>query len=573
MKKKIWLIIVPIILVIIIVATIVIGILLKKGNKDEEEISTGSTWGDTYYAYLKEAINEKDLTEAEEKYGIKLDMKDAKLQFCEVEENKDPTMIMTYKKNESSYVNVYQITDNEKVTYISYKQPTEIEYLYDIAKDEYSWYIHTNGTNSDLYSSLKNVVNNLKDNSTKSEESDNVNNAEVESDYTISKDEAETIQETVNGESLTISKFDEIFVKPEIEQNKQIDFYIDIKEKDLKEGITTAVTDYQKETEKLTDKIKEEVSKKVEEVKLKKEEIEKAKEEVGKKKAAEEEAKKGLKIGNYTIKYGKYVGIDGATGETLVLNADGTCQLTANWEGNGKTIKTFKYKVGDYNFAQDITPHYNKGIGLFNTDGTIAYIYMPVSNTSISDGGIGTFNYAGEVSSPKTTTSSENTTTGNNTSSNKNNQSNEANQSNKNTQSSEGKLTSFEYDTSANDPIAAGTYYRGKGSGTESILEIKDPTGNSFEFSISAIYMTQAGYPNLGEVSGIAKAIKGGSYVYTVHEDGDYGYDYNIFFRIAGGGSNPTITIEDECYMFSSGKTEVSPFCGHNVTFEGLYSK
>ena len=561
MKKKTLLITVSIILVIIIVAAIVIGILLKKGKEDEEEISTGSTWGDTYYAYLKEAINEKDLTEAEEKYGMKLDMKDAKLQFCEVEENQDPTMIMTYKKNESSYVNVYQITDNEKVTYISYKQPTEIEYLYDIAKDEYSWYVHTKETNSDLYSSLKNVVNKLKNNSTKSEESDNVNKAEIESNYTINKDEAETIQETVNGESLTILKFDEIFVKPEIEQNKQIDFNIDIKEKDLKEEITTAVTDYQKETEKLTDKIKEEVSKKVEEVKSKKEEIEKAKEEVEKKKVAEEEAKKGLKIGNYTIKYGKYVGIDGATGETLVLNADGTCQLTANWEGKGNTTKTFKYKVGDYNFAQDITPHYNKGIGLFNADGTLAFKYIPISNTSISDGDIGTLNYAGEVSESKTTTSFEDTSTGNNTS------------SNKNTKSSEGKLTSFEYDTSANNPITAGTYYRGKGSGTEGILEIKNPTGNSFEFSINASYMTQAGYPNLGEVSGIAKSIKGGSYVYTVHKDGDYGYDYNIFFRIAGGESNPTITIEDECYMFSSGKTDVSPFCGHNVTFEGLYSK
>lgn len=98
MKKKIWLIIIPIILVIIIVSAIVIAILLKKGNEKDDEISTGSTWGDTYYAYLKEAITEKDLTEAEEKYGMKLDMKDAKLQFCEVEENQDPAMIMTYQK-------------------------------------------------------------------------------------------------------------------------------------------------------------------------------------------------------------------------------------------------------------------------------------------------------------------------------------------------------------------------------------------------------------------------------------------------------------------------------------------
>ena len=168
MKKKLWLIIIPIVLVIIIISAIIIAILLNK--KEDKEISTGSTWGNTYYAYLKDAINEKDLTDAEEKYGMKLDMNDAKLQFCEVEENQDPAMIMLYKKNENQYVNVYQINDEKKVTYVSYKQPTEIEYLYNIEKNEYSWYIHANDTNSDSYISLKNIVNNLKANSEKSEE-------------------------------------------------------------------------------------------------------------------------------------------------------------------------------------------------------------------------------------------------------------------------------------------------------------------------------------------------------------------------------------------------------------------
>ena len=66
MKKKLWLIIIPIVLVIIIISAIIIAILLNK--KEDKEISTGSTWGNTYYAYLKDAINEKDLTDAEEKF-------------------------------------------------------------------------------------------------------------------------------------------------------------------------------------------------------------------------------------------------------------------------------------------------------------------------------------------------------------------------------------------------------------------------------------------------------------------------------------------------------------------------
>ena len=73
MKKKVLLIILPIILVIAIVAAIIVAVIV---NKNKEEESTGSKWGDTYYAYLKDAVNEEDINIAESKYGIILGMKD-----------------------------------------------------------------------------------------------------------------------------------------------------------------------------------------------------------------------------------------------------------------------------------------------------------------------------------------------------------------------------------------------------------------------------------------------------------------------------------------------------------------
>ena len=54
MKKKMLFIIIAILLIIVIIAAIVIGVLLN-ANK-----SVGSKWGDTYYAYLNEAAEEKD---------------------------------------------------------------------------------------------------------------------------------------------------------------------------------------------------------------------------------------------------------------------------------------------------------------------------------------------------------------------------------------------------------------------------------------------------------------------------------------------------------------------------------
>lgn len=53
-----------------------------------------------------------------------------------------------------------------------------------------------------------------------------------------------------------------------------------------------------------------------------------------------------LKIGDKTIKYGTYKGIDGATGDILVINKNNTATL------NGTN---YTYKVGTYNFAQDLS--------------------------------------------------------------------------------------------------------------------------------------------------------------------------------------------------------------------------
>ena len=621
MKKKILFIVLPIVLAILIVGGVIAAIILGS-NK-----SVGSTWGDTYYAYLKEAINEDDLSDAEEKYGMKLNMKDAKLQFCEVDENEAPSMIMTYSKNENSYVNVYQINDDKKVVYVAYKQPTQVEYLYNIEKNEYGWYVHENNSSSDSYSSLKNVVSNLKENSSKSEKSDNVNIAELEADYTINKDEAEITQETLDGDTLSMSKFDQIFVKPDVKLNEQFDFDIDITEKELKKAITTAVEDYKKESKILTDEVKEEVSKKAEEAKNKTSEIENAKKKLNQQqemKVTQSDliAKLGDHLKYFSAcylgnNYGPYqlykledvsgkVKVPGTNSDMVVeevvglssiselendlkkymtddvisrLKSDGRKSITADMhEYNGKVYivrggigdgpavywdkakliscegDTTKVELEDYSLLGDYVEA--------KITVTIKYDEEN-SNFKVTDYSIKNLEYQSpESETPQTT---------NETSQGTNSQ---ANSSTGSTSSSSNKLTAFEYDTSANNQIATGTYYRGKDTGTESELTISNSTANSFDFKISAIYMTQAGYPNIGEISGTAKAIKGGGFVYTESTGGSsYGYDYNIFFRIAGSGSNPTITIDDECYWYSSGLSDMSPYCGHNVTFEGTYSK
>ncbi len=70
-----------------------------------------------------------------------------------------------------------------------------------------------------------------------------------------------------------------------------------------------------------------------------------------------------FKLGNDTLKYGKYKGESAATGKTLILNPDNTAVLDG---------KTYKFSVEKYNFAQDSSSDsYKDAIVLKNDDGSI----------------------------------------------------------------------------------------------------------------------------------------------------------------------------------------------------------
>lgn len=389
MKKKVLLIVLPIIMAIAIATAIIVAVIVSKNKEDE---TVGTKWGDTYYAYLKEAINEDDLNTAEEKYGMILGMKNVKIQFCEVDEGQDPTMIMTYEKENNTYVNVYQINDKKKVDYIAYKQPTEVEYLYNIEDDEYSWYIHVIGTDSDSYSSLKNISSRMKDKAKESTGTKDAYVAETVADYTIKKDEAKITQETVNGEKIELDKFDEIFVRPEIEQNEQIDFNLDMTEKELKKSLKKIVDNFVKKTKKVTDDIKEQVAKKVEETKSKKEQIETAKTDVENKKKAEEYSK-GLKVGNATLKYGVYTYSDDGSfspGRTLrgeiTLKPNGEFHIKSNFDEMSGQAASYD-EDGTYTVALNQDDGYGGKTNYINFKGNKSYsmYFVVYKDNSFSD--------------------------------------------------------------------------------------------------------------------------------------------------------------------------------------------
>lgn len=333
MSKKIK-IVVPIIVLVIIVIGAIVGYFTYKHI--EQNKSVGTLWGDTYYAYLKEATSEES---NKEEYGLKEGMKNAQLQFVEVGEV-NPVMVMTYEMEEDSYINIYKVNGENQVDKIIYREPSTVEFLYDIEKQSYSWYLHTENEIQDSYQLLLTILENSKENN--------------EADYIITKDET-TTQETLSGDIITLSKFDEIFVKPSIDPSKKVDFSTNMESKELKESIVQGVDGYKQQEEIVTEEVKAETETKVTELETTKKSIETAKAEIKaeeERKAAEELAK-GLKVGNHTLKYGTYVSdvaqMDGSLYGTITLEPNGKFHIKANCEG-GYPYPTLNcdgtYKVG-----------------------------------------------------------------------------------------------------------------------------------------------------------------------------------------------------------------------------------
>ena len=101
-----------------------------------------------------------------------------------------------------------------------------------------------------------------------------------------------------------------------------------------------------------------------------------------------------FKIGDYTVKCGTYKGEDAATGETLIVNSDGTAVLSANF-GNGIEEVKYTYKIEKHDFAQDISssPSYEDAIVFYNADGSKAFGLCSFENNTLSDGGIGFYRF------------------------------------------------------------------------------------------------------------------------------------------------------------------------------------
>ena len=291
-KKKNKKIIIITLLVLIIIALIGVGGYFGYQYWESNQ-TVGTQWGDTYLENLQNRVTNGEFSDTE----------NGTLVFIQLEENQVPAMVLNYENdaNQIMEISVFNEANELKTKKYQVEKNTELnlDMLYDIKTKEYNWYEHeTKEDGTEIFTQVN--------------PSDIKNETEPAEDQRHEfKKEEMTEQEVKEGEIPSIPKFEEEFVKPEIEKKEtEVELKGEIDKKELKNKLTEAVEDYTSQDQTITEEVKEKVENSLKDLENKKEEIKKAEEakkkaeeEAAAKKAAEEAAK-GLKVGSFTLKYG-----------------------------------------------------------------------------------------------------------------------------------------------------------------------------------------------------------------------------------------------------------------------------
>jgi flagellar basal body-associated protein FliL len=353
-NKKV--IIITLIILAVCVVAVAVGDFIY--NYAEKNKSTGTEWGDIYYNYLEEASMATDEIDKNNHGLIKKDsMENTTIQFINLDQQDEPELVMNYVADGEDYTNIYYLKEDNSVSWITYYSKQDMKLLYNIEKEEYIYYAHSvNEEGTEKYISLPERLEELK--------KVGLDHTSADVSYSFTKNNMPQTEEVKDGEVPTISKFEETFIEPEVEENNTISIDLNGDIKSLKNALTETVEEYNKsEDQIITEDVKTEVEEKKTELNNKKEEIKKAEEEAQKaaeeeaaKKAAEEAAK-GLQAGNYTLKYGTYKGTEYIydveniqTAEvTITINQDGTYTLkSSNTSVVSNSSGTYKVEKSPY---------------------------------------------------------------------------------------------------------------------------------------------------------------------------------------------------------------------------------
>ena len=329
-------------------------------------------WVQTYYHFMR---NNNEVVKNQQKI-MRYYRENEKLEFCQVQNVVNPVLLYKYEELGQEFINVFYINNDNVVKEITgFSKYADVQCLFDIEDRKFDYFIHEKNGNEDLYTKISDAI--TADNYNKKVDLIDIDgkNYREPQKFSFQKEEKSSVT-AIDGRVIEISKFDEKFIKTNMVEmnwnNLNLNTYEDGIKKDFKVAVNNMMHElteeeqdliYEKERE--TNNKKQEMKDALEEIeRVKKEEEEKSRQiEEALKKAEEErlareeeerlraveEARNSIansqntgteqnriqpaqNIGNYSLSYGTYKGIDYSTpGDsfskyeiTIVLKEDGT---------------------------------------------------------------------------------------------------------------------------------------------------------------------------------------------------------------------------------------------------------
>lgn len=286
------------IIIIVLIAAVVGGYFAYEYVELKQPIE--QEWADTYYQYIKGSDEEETENNKIQNHS--------KIGFIEVEKVEDPVMLVDYEKEGKDYTDIYYI-NNGTVSNVINLDISDVKLLYDIQNKQYDWYTYKENETADTYQKLSDVIlgkdTQIDTNTTSEITENNTTNETTEetesTEYTFTKGEEISV-DTVDGNKISIPKFDTVFVETEVEVDK-VEYNENMTDKELKETIVEGADKYKTEEEILTEEIKNHVTDKENEVIEKQEEMKQAEEE----KAKKEEEEMKITAENVQSKIGEHL--------------------------------------------------------------------------------------------------------------------------------------------------------------------------------------------------------------------------------------------------------------------------
>lgn len=362
-------------------ALIVVGgiIMLAKSSGKSETAQVElpeEAWTKQYYTTIRALQDDNDL-------DYLADVTDIRGYFYQANDDREPTLVLTYEKDGKPHADTFQSNSAEKSAAHSNYVDSEVVLLYNLNDKTYDYYISIPIEGSEEVNYLR--------------FGDMVSASASGAKHVIVNPENDDTAKDADGKEVTLTDFDKKFIIVE-DSRPGVEFRKDFTEQELVNFLQQVSAAYEPR-QSLIDKADSAVKEKIIALEQKQAQITKLKAAEKAKTNKEKQRPSGIKVGSDFVKFGRYKGsnMSSAEGNTLILNANGTASLSGNFGNSGTSDKyNYTYKIGTYDFTQDpYSSSVRDAILLYLSDGTMAralYVY----NGKLHDGGVGIYEYVGE---------------------------------------------------------------------------------------------------------------------------------------------------------------------------------